>query len=303
MCEFCTKHGEGKKWYLQMQNFSEELLHEELDRQQAEIVEAPTRRDWNRRFMEEFVLPAVPGMPSASAASADAAPASSVDAATPVAEPARPLGRDEVLARRMVEHFGQVLPIEDVEQVLGLATSITRMPCGCRYLQTGKTDRRYCFGLGIDRLGILGDYPDAASSLETLSMDEAMRLFRDYDREGLIHSVWTGVTPFVLGVCNCDRDCGAYRGYIEMRGAPHFFRAEYVCEVDWEACTGCKACMSQCQFGAQFYSSALGKVHIDPARCFGCGVCRAECPSDAIRLVSRAASPRAAGVWLDETPV
>jgi len=45
--------------------------------------------------------------------------------------------------------------------------------------------------------------------------------------------------------------------------------------------------MSQCQFGAQFYSSALGKVYIDPQRCFGCGVCRAECQNDAIVLVPR----------------
>jgi len=303
MCEFCTEHGEGKKWYLQMRNFSEELLREELDRQQAGIVEAPTRYAWNRRFMEEFVLPAVPGMAAASAASVEAVSTSAADAAPHDAEPVRPLGRDGLLARRKAEHFGQVLPIEDVEQVLELASSVTRMPCGCRYMTTGKADKRYCFGLGIDRLGILGDYPDAASSLEVLSKDEAMRLFRDYDREGLIHSVWTGVTPFVLGVCNCDRDCGAYRGYIEMRGAPHFFRAEYVCEVDRDVCTGCKACMSQCQFGAQFYSSALAKVHIDPARCFGCGVCRAACPNDAIRLVSRATSPRAAEVWLDEAPV
>lgn len=214
--------------------------------------------------------------------------------------PSEPPERDELLAERKAEHFGQVLPIEDVEQVLDLASSITRMPCGCRYLTTGKTDRRYCFGLGIDRLGILGDYPDAASSLEVLSRDEAKRIFREYDREGLIHSVWTGVKPFVLGVCNCDRDCGAYRDYIEMRGAPHFFRAEYVCEVDWDVCTGCKACMSQCQFGAQFYSSAMGKVHIDPARCFGCGVCRAECPGDAIRLVPRAAHAQVADLWLDE---
>ena len=26
MCEFCHKHGEGKKWYLQAQNYSEDLL-------------------------------------------------------------------------------------------------------------------------------------------------------------------------------------------------------------------------------------------------------------------------------------
>jgi ferredoxin len=292
MCEFCTEHGEGRKWYLQMENYSEELLHEELSREQAKIVAAPTRLDWNRRFMEEFVLPAVPGMSALLKASWHGAPARD--------RRAESLTRDELVARRKVEHFGQVLPIEDVERVLDMADSITRMPCGCRYLTTGKTDRRYCFGLGIDRFGILGAYPDAASSLEVLSRDEAKRIFREYDREGLIHSVWTGVTPFVIGLCNCDRDCGAYRGYIEMRGAPHFFRAEYVCEVDWDACTGCRACMSQCQFGAQFYSSALGKVHIDPTRCFGCGVCRTECPTDAIRLVPRSASPPAADLWLDE---
>ena len=26
MCEFCTQHGEGKKWYLAMENYSIELL-------------------------------------------------------------------------------------------------------------------------------------------------------------------------------------------------------------------------------------------------------------------------------------
>ena len=291
MCEFCAKHGEGKKWYLQMENYADELLHEKLSREQAAIVGASTRLDWNRRFMEEFTLPAVPGV---SAALQAAQPGASPDDSS-----ARPLSDDELLAQRKVEHFGQVIPIEDVERVLDLADSITRMPCGCRFESTGKTDRRYCFGLGHDTFGILGAYPDAASSLEVLSRREAMRIIREYDQEGLAHSVWTGVTPYVIGVCNCDRDCLAYRGYIEMRGAPSFFRAEYVCEVDWDACTGCRSCMSRCQFGAQFYSSALAKVHIDPTRCFGCGVCRAECPNDAIRLVPRSASPQTADLWLE----
>jgi len=56
---------------------------------------------------------------------------------------------------------------------------------------------------------------DAASSLEVLDKEEAKRIFRQYDEEGLIHSIWTGVTPYVVGMCNCDRDCGAYKWYIE----------------------------------------------------------------------------------------
>jgi len=26
MCEFCTQHGEGQKWYLVMRNYARELL-------------------------------------------------------------------------------------------------------------------------------------------------------------------------------------------------------------------------------------------------------------------------------------
>jgi NAD-dependent dihydropyrimidine dehydrogenase PreA subunit len=293
MCEFCTKHGEGKKWYLQMKNYGRELLHEELSPSQQSIVNARTRFEWNLRSVEGFVLPAIPGIIQSHQETEDIQPS---------VEPAQaPLSEEEIVAGRKVEHFGQVLPIEDVEKVIDMVDSITRVPCGCRYLTTGKADQRYCFGFGVDHYGILGKYPDAASSLEVLDKVEAKKLFRQFDQEGLMHSIWTGVTPFVTGMCNCDHDCGAYKGYIEMRGSPNFFRAEYICATDWDRCTGCKSCMSQCQFGAQFYSSALEKVYIDPTRCFGCGVCRAECPNDAIKLIPRSASPQAAHLWLNET--
>ena len=287
MCEFCTEHGEGKKWYLQMKNYAEELLHAELSADQQASVRATTRLEWHNRFWESFVLPAISGK--------------AADGPILTEPPAARPSEDEIVAQSKVEHFGQVLPIEDVERVIDMVDSITRMPCGCRFFTTGKTDKRYCFGFGIDRTGLLGKFPDAASSLEVLDKAEAKRIFRQYDEEGLMHSIWTAVTPYVIGMCNCDRDCGAYKGYIEMRGAPDFFRAEYICQVDWDVCTGCKSCMSQCQFGAQFYSSALGKVYIDPTRCFGCGVCRATCPTGAIALLPRQASPEAANLWLKDT--
>lgn len=281
MCEFCTKHGEGKKWYLEMKNYTRELLHQELPEETQELAGSPTRREWIDEFFGNFVVPAITGE------------------APPQKESGRSeLSDEERLAARQVVHFGQVIPIEDVEQVFDRAESITRLPCGCRFMSTGKTDKRYCFGLGLMPTALFGMYPEASSSLEVLDKEEAMGAVQEYDEEGLVHSVWTGVSPYVMAICNCDRDCIPYKGYIEKRGVPSFFRAEYVGEVDWDLCSGCKECVSQCQFGAEFYSSALGKVYIDPTRCFGCGVCRAACPNEAISMVPREEREEAAGVYL-----
>ncbi|XUX00428.1 MAG: 4Fe-4S binding protein [Dehalogenimonas sp.] len=268
MCEFCTEHGEGKKWYLQVKNYTDEMLHQELSQLQKDTINAQSRAEWVRRFWQGFTFPAYNGV--------------------------QPIPRNKVFGTKTlegdkIEHFGQIIPIEDVERVIDLVSSITRMPCGCRYISTGKTDKRYCFGVHLDHWGSLGTYPDSASSLEGLTKQEAKKIIRAYDEEGLIHSIWTGVTPYVIGICNCDHDCLAYRGYIEKGGQPSFFRAEYVCRVNEDLCNGCKLCMSQCQFGAQFYSSAMSRVHISAERCFGCGVCRASCPTDAIELIPRAA--------------
>ncbi len=300
MCEFCTKHGEGRKWYLQMKNYSQVLLHEQLSEPQKEFAHAGSRYEWNQRFFESFMVPACAAAPRPAAGEGGHPnDASHEEEPHDEAPPPTPLTEEQILSQKKAVHFGQVLPIEDVDQVIDLASSITRMPCGCRFESTGLCDKRYCFGLGVDLHGILGRYPEASASLEVLDKQEARRILYRFDDEGLIHSIWTGVTPYVIGLCNCDHDCEAYKGYIEQRGIPSFFRAEYVGQVDWDQCSGCKECMSQCQFGAQFYSSALGKVYIDPLRCFGCGVCRAACPNNAIALIPRQSSP-AADVWLRE---
>jgi ferredoxin len=310
MCEFCTEHGEGKKWYLHMKNYADALLYEELSSSQKDITEATTRAEWIERLFKSFVVPAIGGLSRTQDESQGVPPSPEVPETQSqelalqesfrAAKDQVDTGEDEIVARRKIEHFGQVLPIEDVEAVIDRVDSITRLPCGCRFISTGKTDKRYCFGLGLDSMGILGEYPDAASSLEVLDKEEAKRIVREYDEEGLMHSVWTHVTPYVGGLCNCDRDCMAYNGYVEGR-TPSFFRAEYICQIDWDLCTGCKSCMSQCQFGAQFYSSGLSRVYIDPTICFGCGVCRAACPNDAITLVPRQKNPQAADVWLKKT--
>lgn len=288
MCEFCMQHGEGKQWYLQMKNYSKELLHTPLATRQIDAVGFKTRLEWLDDDFRTTIIPAAGGtLPDDQSSSEDGA-----------TEPAVRLSDEQILARRKIKHFGQVLPLEDVEKVMNTADSITRLPCACRYFNRGLINQRYCFGLGIDSTHVLGKFPDSSACMEVIEKEEAISLIRKFDDEGLMHSVWSAVTPYVSGICNCDGDCEAYGSYIRDRGLPTFFRAEYIAEVDLDQCNGCKECMSQCQFGAQFYSSALGKVTISAEHCYGCGVCRAACPQGAISLIPRRESTVAANIWL-----
>ena len=138
---------------------------------------------------------------------------------------------------------------------------------------------------------------DETYDLEKVSKEEALESFRQYEKEGLCHSVWTALTPFVVGLCNCDRsDCGAMQSAV-VKGMPIMFRAEYVAELDPELCNGCRACMRVCQFGAIAYSAGNNKAYIDAGRCYGCGICRASCTKDAIQLKDRASVPAVANLW------
>jgi Pyruvate/2-oxoacid:ferredoxin oxidoreductase delta subunit len=281
MCEFCHKHGEGKIWYLRAENYSADLLSD-LKRRKfiadffslTEGSPGLLTRLGKLRIMPAFVKSAVVTYR---------------------------------VGRRKELHFGQVLPIEDVEKIFGLVSNVVRLPCYCRHINLG-TEQRFCYGVSLapqegEMFKIIReidmDYltgPDT-SGLEELTKEEALENFRQYEREGLCHTVWTFVTPFIGGICNCDRsDCGAMQSTL-IEGVPDMFRAEYVAEVNPELCNGCRQCMRVCQFGAIAYSAANKKIFIDHLRCYGCGICRASCTKDAIQLHDRASVPVAANLW------
>jgi Pyruvate/2-oxoacid:ferredoxin oxidoreductase delta subunit len=131
---------------------------------------------------------------------------------------------------------------------------------------------------------------------EYMSKDEALALLRAYEKEPLIHSLWTFKTPFIGGLCNCDRaDCLALLS--DRYGFHLFFRGEYLAQTSEEICSGCRACLSACQFGAISFVAARKIAFIDPLRCYGCGVCRSHCEHKAIQLIPRMEDPLARRLW------
>jgi ferredoxin len=276
MCEYCHKHGEGKKWYLQAKNYSQELKCE-LEKKGVfdwKFVGRDLQR-WERIRKAPFFIRAL---------------------------------QEPNIARRLHNmHFGQVLPIEDVEQIFGIVNSVVRLNCICRMPRHVK-EQRFCYGISLLPQGEAAqevvnepgsgyqEGPDIFQ-MEKVSKEDALKQIREFEKDGLCHSVWTELTPFITGLCNCDRsDCGAMQNTI-VKGMPMMFRAEYVAELNPELCNGCRSCMRVCQFGAISYSAGNKKAWIDITKCYGCGVCRASCPKDAIQLKDRASVPAVANVW------
>lgn len=200
-----------------------------------------------------------------------------------------------------------MVPVEEVARIFDFVTSIVRIACICRHVTIGP-EHRYCYMVSMAPQGgrfaeiireIDAGYltgPDGAG-LEEMSKDEALEAIRAHEQEGLCHTVWTMMSPFIGGVCKSDRsDCLAMRATVTY-AMPVMFRAEYVAEIDLDLCRGCRACMRVCQFDAITYSAEKEKAYIDLRGCYGCGICRAVCTQDAIWLHDRSALSIAAKLW------
>ena len=87
-----------------MKNYARELLDERLNADQQRITQAATRLEWNNRFWQGFIMPALTGVLKA---------------------PDLKVFCFDSPEGDLVEHFGQVLPIEDVEAVIDMVDSIT----------------------------------------------------------------------------------------------------------------------------------------------------------------------------------
>jgi len=55
--------------------------------------------------------------------------------------------------------------------------------------------------------------------------------------------------------------------------------------VQKELCSGCRACVECCPFGAIGTIEGEAKCEVNQALCKGCGTCAATCPSEAVSLM------------------
>jgi NAD-dependent dihydropyrimidine dehydrogenase PreA subunit len=269
MCEFCTKHGDGKIWYRNARNYA------------ADLVADLRRRHYMRNFLESTIGEGI----------------SSLGRLEVI------YGRKKQLPVRLVtamvnkakeEHFGQVVPLEDVRVIIENAATVVRMPCACRWAAEQK-EKRCCYAVSYTPqtwhqhldMSYFGTAPD--QGFESLSGDEAIAQIEKLEEEGAIHTIWTMITPFIGAICNCTgHECLGLRT-LAMK-VETLAPGEYLLQVDETRCTGCGLCEQACPFAAITSRTVTGGnlvAAINASKCYGCGLCRNHCPEGAMGLTYR----------------
>ncbi|MDW7774445.1 MAG: 4Fe-4S binding protein [Desulfobulbaceae bacterium] len=267
MCEFCTKHGDGKVWFKNAANYANDLM-----------------RDLNRRsYIKDFF--------------------------STIEERIITIGRLETIyrkkktlpervVRRMLdkageEHFGQVVIIEDIREIVSRAATVVRIPCACRWAAQ-KKEARCCYSVSYTPetwyrdldMSYFGQPQDMG--LESVTPEAAIRQMEAMEKEGAVHTIWTMITPFIGAICNCQPgDCLGLRTL--AIGVETMYRGEQTAVVDTLLCNGCGSCNEACSFGAISSTMVSGeyRAEIDSGKCFGCGLCRNSCPQDALGMIAR----------------
>jgi NAD-dependent dihydropyrimidine dehydrogenase PreA subunit len=283
MCRYCVEYGDGTKWYLNPKNYTSEVL---TASPHAEAVAALGGAGKNTFEMNI-------------AAGADGA----------VPDVNYPDLVNMVL-ENVLNHAGQVVPIEDALKVVDLSFDAYDVP----WLKQHCTCRKY-FGLEPIEVCLyssrIAETSGAGRPWETdqkrLDRNQVKEHLKQMSKARMVHSLWHGGVAQdgipVLAICSCAYpDCMGIRAR-EVYGAMNAMRkGEYVARIRSERCAeGCgsqeRQCMPWCHFGALRYSATHKHVFVVPQRCFGCGNCRNVCPHGAVEWMNRLDYPGLVDAW------
>ncbi len=288
MCKWCKKHGAGGKWYLNARNYTDELAKEIGAEEYLTVL----WQNFERVYIQKHFGVTAKGL--------------NYKLQLPLFGKLlrwyieHKIHREKNLnAKDGDGHFGQVIPLEEAKLIVGMAGNnqggIVRVKCVCRKINRN-VDEYNCLAFGVlaeVATKIPRYIPETGA--KKLDMDEAETFLEEINARGRVHTVWFEPVPFIGGLCACDYpSCTGLRMRRDF-GLNAVYKAEYVAVIDYDSCTGCKTCITRCQFGALNFSDSLGKAHISQWRCFGCGLCKDVCPEGAITLVPREELPALQG--------
>jgi electron transport complex protein RnfB len=131
---------------------------------------------------------------------------------------------------------------------------------------------------------------DRSHSVRAISKEEALRVLREAEEAGLVHTTMNHQAPanYICNCCSCC--CGVLRGLTEFGQPAAVAHSGFQATVDQTLCVGCGDCVERCPTGAISLQDDVSTVQAQ--RCIGCGLCVAACSSGALSLCPRPESER-----------
>ncbi len=184
---------------------------------------------------------------------------------------------------------GQLRQEENLKELVKSAGVIAVVPCTCRRsMRRCDAPLQNCvvFNRGAE-------YAIGRGAGRQISVDEAMAIFAESEKLGLVHTWPFFASSRLNEVCNCCIDCcGIFDAGLKFGAVDRILeRAHVRADVDQENCDGCQDCVERCFFGAiemqKSPPSKKLKAVVKADKCFGCGVCVLGCEVGAIAMKMR----------------
>jgi NAD-dependent dihydropyrimidine dehydrogenase PreA subunit len=175
-----------------------------------------------------------------------------------------------------------VLPTQQVLEIIRNARSFALANCACR------TRYKRCDN-PVEVCLYMNDLADsmvAEGTARQISLDEAKERLKLANEHGLVHLTFYKPDQFIYALCSCCECCCHDIQFMKKYQRPDLIaHADYVVEVDADACIHCGACVKRCMFEAQESDGKAVVFHQN--KCYGCGLCISTCPANAIKMKLR----------------
>lgn len=197
---------------------------------------------------------------------------------------------------KTIEDTRQILPFEDVIQVVEDREYYTVSTCPCRHRHNLDPDMPDCHHptevcLHFDALG---HYIVDQGMGREITKEETFDILSGSADSGLVHGVsnWKHGVDTICNCCSCC--CMWLESYHKLGHGKSMDASNYRVQINEETCKGCALCVKRCPMDAiqlKFSAKARNKVAkaamVDPYLCIGCGVCAHKCPTGSLLLIRK----------------
>jgi len=183
-----------------------------------------------------------------------------------------------------IEHHPEVLPYEQVYQLVDSHDQFAVVKCICRY--TAKLRGGGC-SAPEEACLVFGDWADYSVRTgrgRAISRTEVMKILEESDAANLVPQ--PSNSREISFICNCCGCCCGILGGLKRHPNPaDLVASAFIARLDPDICDGCWTCLDRCQMDALVEDGS--HVTFKSERCIGCGLCVTTCPSGALSLTRK----------------